>query len=257
MRLRTAQLASPPVTSSFRTTRWSVVAAARGEPEPAARAALETLCATYWYPLYAYLRRKGQGEDQARDLVQGFFASFLEAGGTARADPAKGRFRAYLLGALRHHVSDARERERAEKRGGGRAPLPLELDLGDAEARYSLEPSDGATPERLFERRWALLVLGRALERLGEEQRARGRERVFDRLVGYLTVTGDERAYADAAEELELSEGAVKVNVHRLRARYGELIREEVGHTVERADDVEDELESLFRALSGESGEPA
>lgn len=228
---------------------------AGGEPGEAGREALESLCAAYWYPLYAFLRRRGSGEEEARDLVQGFFASFLGSGSLSRADPEKGRFRAYLLGALKHHVADARDRENAQKRGGGRAPLPLELE--GAEARYAAEPVDSATPERLFERRWALTVLERALERLREEQRARGRGAVFDRLKGHLTTAGDEGTHRDAARDLDLSAGAVKVNVHRLRARYGELIREEVGHTLERPEDLEDELGSLFRALGGDSPAPA
>ena len=156
----------------FLTTRWSLVRGARGSSADA-RAALEELCRIYWYPLYAYVRRGGTAAEDARDLVQGFFAGFLARDSIAGLSEEGGRFRSYLLGALRHHVANERERSRALKRGGGEAPLPLELD--GAEERYAREPADPETPETLYARKWALTVLERVLERLRSEQEERGR----------------------------------------------------------------------------------
>jgi DNA-directed RNA polymerase specialized sigma24 family protein len=227
-------------TARFHTTRWSLVTRAAGAPGEARRA-LDELCEAYWYPLYAYLRRKGETEDDARDLVQGFLADLLERGRLG-ADPARGRFRSYLLGALVHHASNTRRRARADKRGGGRA-----LESLDGEARYALEPDHGETAEALFERAWALLVIERALARLGEEYGDRGAPGTFEALRG--TLAGQAPEYERVAVALGTSPGAVRVTVHRMRARLRELIRGEVAQTVADGQETEAELGLLLAAL--------
>ena len=235
--------------ASFLTTRWSLVLAAGGKGAMEPRAALETLCATYWYPLYAFVRRKGHDADAARDLVQEFFARLLEREDFARADPARGRFRAYLLTALKHFLINEGERERAEKRGGGRKVLPLEFGAHDAETRFSLEPATLDAPDRAFDRAWALIVLQRALDRLGNEQRAAGKSDEWQKLHPHLTTAEDAAPYSTLAAELGRTENAIKITVHRLRKRYGELLREEIADTL-NTDDVDAELATLFDALS-------
>ena len=230
----------------FLTTRWSLVRGARGSSADA-RAALEELCRIYWYPLYAYVRRGGTAPEDARDLVQGFFASFLALNSLERLGEEGGRFRSYLLGALRHHVANERERSQALKRGGGEVPLPLELD--GAEERYAREPADATTPESLFERKWALAVLERVLARLAAEQAEKGRGAVFERLRPFLVASDAEEPLAEAARALGLSENAARVAVHRLRARYRDLLLTEVAQTVDRPQDVEDELGRLLASL--------
>jgi RNA polymerase sigma factor (sigma-70 family) len=242
------------VSETFLSTQWSLVAAAgRGHPGSVApadvRAALSELCAAYWPPLYAFARRRGSPPDAAADLVQDFFARLLEKGELADADPQRGRFRAWLLTAFKHHASNLRDRERAAKRGGGK--LPVSLDAGDAESRFGPEPADPRTPEAEFERRWALLVLERALARLSTEQEHAGKARELEALRPFL-VAGEEGApYAEIAARLGRSEGAVKVAVHRLRRRYGELLREEVAGTLADPREVADELAALMAALAG------
>ncbi len=229
-----------PPTKRFHTTRWSLVTRAGGAPEEA-RLALGELCEAYWYPLYAFLRRRGEGEEDARDLVQGFLAGLLERGQLG-ADQARGRFRSYLLGALGNHASNARRHANADKRGGGQTHESL-----DGEGRYALEPDHGETPEALFDRAWALLVLERALERLGEEYTQRGRTDTFEALRA--TLTGQAPDHERAAAQLGTSAGAVRVTVHRMRGRLRELIRAEVAQTVGEGDEVEDELAVLLAAL--------
>lgn len=240
------------MSDTFLTTRWSVVAAAGrgqpGKPAPDVRAALSVLCTAYWPPLYAFARRRGSPPDEAADLVQDFFARLLEKGDLAAADPQRGRFRAWLLTAFKHHASNVRDKARAAKRGGGRAPLPLQAD--DAEQLYGPQLADPRTPEAEFERRWALLVLDRALARLVSEQQRAGKARELEALRPFL-VAGEEGApYAEIAGRLGRSEGAVKVAVHRLRRRYGELLREEVAGTLADEREVEEEIGALMRALS-------
>jgi RNA polymerase sigma-70 factor (ECF subfamily) len=232
----------------FRTTRWSLVRAAGGGAAPGSREALEELCRTYWYPLYAYARRAGHGAEDAQDLVQGFFARFLARNYLAGLDESA-RFRSYLLGALRNHRANEGERARALKRGGGEAPLSI--DLCDAEQRYAREPADPATPERLYARKWALTVLERVLERLRLEQEELGRAALFERLRPFLVASETGESLAGVARELGLGDSAARVAVHRLRTRYRELLLQEVAHTVDRPQDVEDELRELFAALEG------
>lgn len=239
---------APHPGSSFLTTRWSVVLAAGRAPAPARRAALEDLAAAYWYPLYAFARRRGLAPDSAADRAQGFFALLLERDDLARADPARGRFRAYLQAAFRNHLADERDRERAQKRGGGR--VPVSIDAREGERRLVREPIDGETPEIAFERAWVAELLARAFERLRAEQEKIGREALFDKLRPSLAAEDDAPRFATVARELSMTENAVKVAAHRLRKRYGELLREEVAATVSDPGDpaeIEDEIRALFR----------
>jgi RNA polymerase sigma-70 factor (ECF subfamily) len=243
---------------SFLTTRWSLVAAAgRQQPGAAApadaRAALEALCRAYWPPLYAFARRSGARPDEAADQVQDFFTRLLEKGDLAAADPQRGRFRAWLLTAFRHHAANLRDRERAQKRGGGRRPLSLDaphVDAGEAETRLGQELADPRTPEAEYERQWALLVLDRARERLAAELVRAGKGRELEALRPFLTAGDEGLPYATIGEALGRSEGAVKVAVHRLRRRYGELLREEVAGTLADPREVADELAALMAALA-------
>jgi RNA polymerase sigma-70 factor (ECF subfamily) len=231
----------------FATTRWSVVAAAGGTGgEAEAGAALETLCRTYWYPLYAYVRRKGRGPDDAADLVQGFFVSLLERHGVAAADRGRGRFRTFLLASLDHYVANEWRRAAAQKRGGG--AVVVGLDFSDGERRYGLEPSHDLTPDRVFERRWALALIDAAMSRLRAEYESRGRGNVYEALSDLIGGDGAE-GYAGVGRRLGMTEAAVKVAVHRLRKRCRELLREEVGQTVASEAEVDDELRHLFGAV--------
>lgn len=234
---------APGGPSSFATTRWSVVVAAGGPTGPDARAALETLCGTYWYPLYAYARRRGQGRHAAEDLTQGFFAKLLERGSVAAADPQRGRFRAFLLTAFQRFAANEWERETAKKRGGGAATLSIDFEAG--ESRFASEPSHDLTPEREYERRFALALLARVLARVRDE-----REGDAD-LLPYVGGTGAARPYAEIAAARGTSEGAVKVAVHRLRARYREHLRAEIRETVADEADVDDEIRHLLDVVGG------
>lgn len=231
----------------FRTTRWSVVLAAGSRKATDARTALADLCETYWYPLYAYARRKSGSRDRAEDLTQGFFAELLAKGWVAGADRERGRFRAYLLTAFKRHMGHEREKDRAQKRGGGRPPLRLDFD--DGERLYRLEPSHDITPERVYDRRWALVLLERVLDRLGREMEGEGKVDRFDALRPYLT--GEGPPLREAAERLGVSEGAVKTAVHRLRGRYRDLLRAEIAETVGSTDEVDSEIRELLGALGG------
>ena len=230
----------------FHTTRWSMVARAADVDPAIAHRALGELCEQYWSALYAFVRRNGRAEADALDLVQSFCAQLLDRGGLRGAARDAGKFRHYLLGALRHFLDNTARHERAAKRGGG----ALHWSLDDAEACYAREPAE-AGPERVFERRWAAALLDRALGRLRDEYHARGRHAVLAALEPALL--GDDAAarHQDVAIRLGTSEGAVKVALHRLRARLRELIRDEVLQTVTEPAAVDDELRLLFAALSG------
>src|SRR5262245_36311441 len=235
----------PP--SRFATTHWSLVLAARDRAEPGADDALAALCSLYWYPLYAYVRRRGHVPDDAHDLTQEFFARLLEKDFLAGVDRGKGKFRSFLMAACTHFLANERDRARAKRRGGGRRVRSL--DAADAEGRYCAEPADDLTAEKLFERRWALALLQQVIGRLRDEFEAKGKGRLFDRLRGFLV--GDKGGgYRQAADQLRLSEGAVKVAVHRLRQRYRELLHEEIGRTVRTKDEIESEVRELFAALA-------
>ena len=228
----------------FATTRWSVVLAAGGAGS-AARAALGELCAAAWYPLYAFARCTGLTHDDAADAVQAFFAELLDRGWVKDADAARGRFRTFLKVAFRRHLSRHREAAGALKRGGGTTPLTLTPP--DAAARYAREPSHAETPEALYERRWALELLSRVLDRLAAEHAGPAARR-FAVLQPCLTGSAG-RTYAELGAELNLSEPAVKTAVHRLRNRYRELLKAEVAGTVATPGDVEDELNALRASL--------
>ena len=219
--------------------------AARGD-EPQGRAALALLCTSYWYPLYAFVRRSRHGADDAKDLTQEFFARLLEKGWLADVDRNKGRFRSFLLASMKHFLANEWDRDRAKKRGGGKAPISL--DALTAESRYAMEPAGPESAERIFERRWALTLLEQVMARLRAEFTAAGKSAHFDELKAMLT--GDKSPYAEVGQRLGMNEGAVKVAVHRLRKHYRDLIREEIAQTVESDDQVEEELRDLMAALS-------
>lgn len=230
----------------FHTTRWSLIAAAAGAEGEATRAALAELCQAYWYPVYAFVRRRGHAADEAGDLTQAFFAALLEKEYLADADRDRGRFRAFLLTAVARFVSKERDKAAALKRGGGQRAVSF--DVADGEARYQREPAHHWTAERIFERRWALTMLDRTLARLRQEHEAAGKLPLFEALKGSLT--GDAGApLRDIAARLQMTEGAVKVAVHRLRQKYREVLREEISQTVAAAGDVDDELSQLLAAL--------
>jgi RNA polymerase sigma-70 factor (ECF subfamily) len=237
-----------PLAGPFQTTHWSLVLAARARASPAARGALADLCAAYWYPLYAFVRRRGHDPDRAADLTQEFFAALLEKDYLRPVDRAKGRFRSFLLAACTHFLANQRDRAAARKRGGGRPPVSI--DVRDAEGRYLAEPVHGLTAERLFERRWALTLLDGALERLGDEFRRAGNGPLYDRLKASLVGAEGAVAYAQVGQELGMSEAAVKKAAQRLRARYREVLRERIAETVGGPEQVEDEIRGLFAILS-------
>jgi len=231
--------------AGFAPTRWSVVlAAARGGQSACAADAMGELCRIYWYPIYAYVRRHGHDTHEAEDLTQEFFARLLAKDYLAGVAREKGKFRAFLLTSLRHFLANERDRAQAQKRGGGRIILPL--DALTAEQRYRLEPADTSTPEKLFERQWALTVLEQVLDRLQAEFAAGGKEPFFAALKRFLTGDGASSSYAEIGAEFGMSAGAVKVAVHRLRRRYRDLLREEIAQTVASADDVDEEIRYLL-----------
>ena len=245
---QTNQGSAAPNAGRFEPTRWSIVIAAGGgaADEPRAHRALEHLCTAYWYPLYAFVRRQGHSPHDAQDLTQEFFARLLARNFLGDADPAKGRFRSFLLGALKHFLSDEWDRARAQKRGGGQQPLSL--DATSAETRYKLEPADESSAEKIYERRWALALLHQVLKRLRDEFTRNDKEHVFEELKSALT--GGKVAYAEIAARLDLKEGAARTAIHRLRTRYRDLLRAEIAETVASPEDVDAEMQHLFAALS-------
>jgi RNA polymerase sigma factor (sigma-70 family) len=233
--------------ATFRPTRWSLVARAASPADATAPTALEELCRAYWYPLYAFLRRRGRAPEDAEDLVQGFFAGLLERGALAQADPARGRFRTFLLAALLHHASHEREKAGAAKRGGRHGSISL--DALDAEQRYALEPAGGETAEALFERRWALETLERALARVAEEARAGAPEAAERHAALVPLLWGEGGPQHDVAVRLGLSATALRVALHRLRVGVREALRREVRETLSDPADLDDELARLAAAL--------
>jgi len=231
----------------FATTRWSLVAAASTPDALDARLALGELCEHCWYPLYAFLRRRGHAVDDAQDLTQGFFADLLERGDLMRATPERGRFRSFLLGALRNYVAVQRRNECAQKRGGGQ--LPHSFSWSDAEERFALEPADQRTPESVFEANWARALLAQVMGRLESEYAKRDKSGLFEQLAPCLGGAPEGLPYAQIADALGASEGAVKVAVHRLRARFRQLLQAEIRETLPVDGDVEAEIRHLFAAL--------
>ena len=235
-------------TSNFLTTQWSLVLAAAEHPRPDAEAALATLCEGYWYPLYAFVRRAGHDADEARDLTQAFFARVIEKGFLREARPERGRFRTFLLACLKHFLANEWHRARAQKRGSGLRQLPLD-DLG--EERYVREPADFETPERLFERRWAMTVLARALDALDSEVAGKPSAHLLARVKPMLAGDGADESYRVIAEDLCTSEGAVRIGVYRLRRRFARLLRDEIAQTVADRADVDSEIRFLLEATAG------
>ncbi len=209
--------------------------------------ALAKLCSTYWYPLYAYVRRRGYSAHDAQDLTQAFFAQLLERQSLASADPNRGRFRSFLLGVMNHFLANEWTRAHAQKRGGGAKLLPLQFDT--AETRYGHEPADHTTPEQNYERRWAMALLEEVLRRLAEEYKLEGRAELFAELNPCLVGERATQPYAELATRLGVNEGTVKSAVHRMRQRYRQLLREEIAHTVAIPGEVDAELHHLFTVL--------
>jgi DNA-directed RNA polymerase specialized sigma24 family protein len=232
----------------FETTRWSVVLLARDGDGTAARAALAALCATYWYPLYAFVRRKGYDVEAAEDLVQGFFARLLEKGDLVAVERGKGKFRSFLMAACDHYLANQADLHRARKRGGGRSPISI--DRLAAEGRYGCEPAHNLTAERLFERQWALALLDHVLKSLAAEMTRAGKERQFKALQPALLGGAKRTPYSAIAAELGLTEQAARAAAHRLRVRYRELIRAEVARTVDDPADLDEEIQALFAAIA-------
>lgn len=224
-----------------------MVLAAAGQTSPTADEALASLFESYWYPLYAYLRSHGNTPEHAQDLTQSFFARILEKRSLRQADPARGRFRSFLLTSLKNFVANERERERAEKRGAGVPLLPLEFQT--AEGRFQREPPSGDTPEKIFDRQWAITLLTRTTSRLKAEVTRGGNELLFERLKAYLTGDLPQLSYAETGLALGMSEGAVKVAVHRLRRQFRVLLHDEIAQTVSSAKEVEDEIRHLWSAV--------
>src|SRR6266481_9104412 len=232
--------------AAFVTTHWSVVLTARGE-SPAAQEALGKLCRIYWWPLYGFVRREGYTPEEAQDLTQGFFALLLERRDLDVVRKEKGRLRSYLLASLKHFLGKAHRRAMAVKRGGGRPPVPLEELL--ARERADLEPADTLSADRIYERRWALTLLEQVLARLGEQYRVAGSGELFEQLKQMLADDSDRPSQARIAQELNMTENAVKQAFHRLRQRYRFLLREEIAQTVAVPGDVEDELRHFIAVL--------
>jgi RNA polymerase sigma-70 factor (ECF subfamily) len=234
--------------AGFPTTHWSRVLRASDPTDREGRDALERLCRDYWYPLYAFARRQGLDREEAGDLVQGFLADLIERRDLTRADPARGRFRSFLGTACSHFLSHARDYDRALKRGAGRTPASI--DVRDGEGRYINEPAHDLTAERLFERRWAMVLLGLVLARLESEAKRAGKSDLFDRLRPILEGGDLVDSYREIGESLQMSEGSVKVAAHRFRGRYRQILREEVARTVADPADVDAEIGDLLKALS-------
>ena len=238
---------SPGEQSAFPSTRWSRVVAAADLATPEARLALSELCSAYWYPIYAFVRRKGNDAEKSLDLTQGYFTRLLEKGVLARADPRKGRFRGFLRTDCEHFLIDQHRREQAQQRGGGVALIPI--DAQDAEGRYRFEPADTMTPDRLFDRAWAVTLLGRVLELLAAKYAESGNGEEFAHLKVVLTEGKGAVSAATLAERLGTSEGAVHSAVHRLRSRYRAILKDQIAATLDDPGEIEDEIRDLFEAI--------
>lgn len=235
--------------SRFVTTHWSVVLAAGRRSSPDSDQALESLCRTYWYPLYAFARRRGKSAEDAKDLTQEFFARLLEQEFLRDADRERGRFRAFLLTVFKRFLATEHSKQQTQKRGGGTTRLSIDFDSG--EDKYRFEPADTWTAEKIYERRWALTLLDLVLVRLREEFVASGKQELFEHCEVYLTGSARGPGYAETAAALQMSDGAVRVAVHRLRQRYRELLKAEVAQTVDEPTEVDDELAYLRTAIEG------
>ncbi len=231
----------------FSTTHWSVIVRAGEQTSPQSSEALSTLCETYWRPLYVYTRSRGYNDEEAKDLTQDFFARFLEKDYLKSVDRERGRFRSFLLASLKHFLANEWDKSQRKKRGGGQTPLSL--DYASAEGWVQLEPTHDLTPEKLYERGWALALLERVLVRLKQDYYSSDKGRWFESLKFVLTGDKEKISYAQIAQDLNTSEGAIKVAVHRIRKKYREHLRDEIAQTVETAEDIEDEMRFLLSAL--------
>jgi DNA-directed RNA polymerase specialized sigma24 family protein len=230
------------------TTSWTQVLAARDAPSLESRQALEALCQAYWYPIYVFVRGQGFDPEAARDLTQAYFALLIEKGYLEDFDPSLGRFRVFLRASIKHFLSKEREKGRAWKRGGH--TQIVSLDVEEVEGRYRMEPVDRLTPEEIYERRWALTLLERVLGELRQEFEGEGREPEFERLKGFLTGEEPRVPYREVAAALSTSEAAVKTSVHRLRQRFGHLLRQQIAETVAGPEDVDDEVRHLLGVIA-------
>jgi len=231
----------------FATTHWTIVLNAARSDSICGPDALAQLCQTYWYPLYAYIRRRGESPADAEDLTQGFFARLLEHNSLADVRREKGKFRSFLLASLNHYLSDQWDRQRAQKRGQGRV---ISLEAAPAEARWSREPADTLTPDKLFERKWAMTVLEVIVQRLQREYESPGKGSLFMALRFSIAGEKADEPYAKLAADLGLKEPALRVSVHRLRQRYRQLLREEIARTVATEAEIDGEIQHLYRALA-------
>ena len=233
----------------FTTTHWSVVLLAGEEHSSQSARALETLCRTYWYPLYSFVRRQGYGAPSAQDLTQEFFSRLIAGDGLESVDRSKGKFRSFLLASMKHLLANEWNRLHTQRQGGGH--VHFSLDAASAEERYRLDPADELTPEKIFERRWAETLVDAVTRRLQEEYAGAGMARRFEGLKAFL-LSGDERtSYAEAARCLDISEGAVRTAIHRLRQRYGELFRAEIAQTVTGLAEMQEEIRHFLKVLGG------
>lgn len=233
--------------SLFVTTRWSVVLAAKDKASPDSAAALEVLCLAYWYPLYAYIRRQGHGPHDAQDLTQEFISRLLEKDYLQAAAHEKGRFRTFLRVALKRFLANEWDRQRAQKRGGGVAPVAW--DATTTEQRYQQDRADSLAPDQIYERQWAMSLLDQALNGLRAEYTVAGRTAEFEQLKTFLTAERGSIPYAEIAKHLQTSEGAARVAVHRLRKRFRETFRTAVADTVGKTEEVDDELRYVVKLL--------
>ena len=224
----------------FATTHWSIVLSAADSVSPEAEGALEKLCRSYWYPLYAYVRRRGYDVESAKELTQEFFAQLLAKRLLKGVDPTKGRFRSWLLGVMKHFLAHEWSRARAQKRGRGQ--ILFSLDELEAESRYHLEPADESNPERIFDRRWALTVLEHAAAKLRQEYETVGKADLFAALKHFVSAEGPSVTYEEAAKRVGLTVSAAKSAIHRLRQRYQELIRAEIAQTVTTRREIDEEI---------------
>jgi len=239
------KFASP---GSFQPTRWTVVMAAAQGDSAGAALALEQLCTTYWWPLYAFVRRWGRQHHDAQDLVQGFLCQLIARNSLASVDKTKGKFRSFLLAAMKNFLAKDWNKRNTLKGGGGYTKIPI--DAESAEEQYLQIPAATQTPEQIYDYQWAIKLFAQVLNRLREEEVAKGRKRQFDALKIFLTGERSAGLYAELATKLETTEAALKMAVCRLKKRYGQLLREEIARTVSRPEEVEDELQALAAILS-------
>lgn len=232
----------------FATTHWTVVLAAGRQRSPQAARALEELCGAYWFPLYAYVRRRGHTREDAEDLTQAFFARLLERNSFASLDSEKGKFRAFLLASLKHFLANEWDKAHTRKRGG-RIPK-LSMDWQTADTQFQVAATHEPSPDKAFDREWALALLARVIERLQQECAAEGKTKLFEQLKTFLTAGKAESAHRQAAAALGMEEGTVRVAVHRLRKRYRQLLRDEIANTLAGASMVDEEMRALFGAFS-------